>query len=119
VLKLDNVPNTVPSNDPTKNDLGGAPNAADGSTRSEGRQGDHDPHFVTWPAHVGERFVPVRVSTEELARVSGETFSINSEKITCALIKHRVLIEQRANAKMAEQPDAPEVTLDCGSLTAG
>jgi hypothetical protein len=74
------------------------------------------PIFVTWPAHEGARFVPVRVGTEELARISGETFVINSEKITAALVKHRALMEQRANERLAAQPGASEITLDIGSI---
>jgi hypothetical protein len=115
MLTLDNLPNTVPSKH-QDNDLGGAPNAADGSTRSDRREGERSAYFVTWPAHEGARFVPVRVGTEELARVSGETFVINSEKITAALVKHRALIEQRANEGLAAQPGASEITLDIGSL---
>ncbi len=63
MLKLDNVPNTVPSKLAENNDLGGAPNAADGAFRAMGRDGDRSMHFVIWPAHVGERPVNVRIST--------------------------------------------------------
>ncbi|WJR78498.1 hypothetical protein [Bradyrhizobium sp. NP1] len=115
MLTLDNLPNTVPSKH-HDNDLGGAPNAADGSIRSDRCPGERSAYFVTWPAHEGTRFVPVRVGTEELARISGETFVINSEKITAALVKHRALIEQRANERLAAQPGASEITLDIGSL---
>jgi hypothetical protein len=115
-LKLDNVLNTVPSKH-QDNDLGGAPNAADGSTRSDRKEGEHSAYFVTWPAHEGDRFVPVRIGTEELARISDEAFVINSEKITAALVKHRALIEQRANERLAVQPGANQITLDIGSLS--
>jgi hypothetical protein len=115
MLTLDNLPNTVLSKH-QDNDLGGAPNAADGSTRSDRREGERSAYFVTWPAHEGVRFVPVRVGTEELARISGDTFAINSEKITAALVKHGALIEKRANDRLAAQPGASEITLDVGSL---
>jgi hypothetical protein len=49
VLKLDNVPNTVP-NKHAENDLGGAPNAADGAFTTMGRDVDRSMHFVIWPA---------------------------------------------------------------------
>lgn len=79
MLKLDGVPNTVPS-DHQDNDPDGAPNAADASTRSDGRPGERGRHFVTWPAHVCERFVAVRIS-KELAYISGDPLAIDSEKI--------------------------------------
>ncbi len=116
MLKLDNVPDTLLSTVDKTNDLGGAPNAADASTRSEARPGERSRYFVIWPSHVGERFVQVRISTEELSRVSGELFAIDSDKITAALVKHRPLIEERANVRLKDRPDASEVTLDLGDL---
>jgi hypothetical protein len=47
---------------------------------------------------------------------AGRRIKINSEKITAALMKHRALIEQRANDRFAAQPRASEITLDIGSL---
>lgn len=58
----------------------------------------------------------VRISTEELARASGATFSIDSDQIAPALVKHRALIELRANWMLKAHPDADEITLDRGSL---
>jgi hypothetical protein len=117
VLKLDNVPNTVPSKHVENNDLGGAPNAADGGFRAMGRDGAQSMHFVTWPAHDGERQINVRISTRELSRVSGgEPFEIESEKISAALQRHRATIEQRANQVLKQNPDATEITLDVNSL---
>ncbi len=115
MLKLDDVPNTVHS-EVTDNDLGGAPNPADASVMKAGRQGERSAYFVTWPAHEGERFVAVRIATEELAHLSGEAFALNTRKIAAALVKHRALIEERANAVLQTQPNASEITLDIGSL---
>jgi Protein of unknown function (DUF1488) len=113
MLKLDNVPNTVPSAE--NNDLGGAPNAADEGFLAIGRDGDRSMHFVIWPAHAGERLVIVRISTRELSRISGgEPFEIKSEEITAALQRYRDRIEQHANEKL--KPDATEITLDLDDL---
>jgi hypothetical protein len=115
MLKLDDVPNTVRS-DIADNELGGAPNPADASVMKAGRQGERSAHFVTWPAHDGERFVPVRIATEELARLSGDTFTLNTRKIAAALVKLRALIEQRASEALKANPGATEIILDVGSL---
>jgi hypothetical protein len=56
-----------------------------------GRDGEQSPYFVTWPAHEGERFIAVRIGTEELAQLAGEAFALNSRKIAMALAKHRAL----------------------------
>jgi hypothetical protein len=115
VLKLDNVPNTVPSKDhPGEDDLGGVPNAVDAAFYSAGRGGEHSMHFVIWPAHVGEKHINVRISTQELSRISGDRFEVDSEKITPALRTHRAKIEQRANEMLT--PGATEITLDLDSL---
>jgi hypothetical protein len=117
VLKLDNVPNTMPSTlEGADNDLGGAPNVADQSFWSDRRDGDRSTHFIIWPAHVGERPVNVRISTRELSRISDDDFEINSVKITVALQRHRERIEQRANEMLKRKPDATEITLDLDSL---
>ena len=109
MLKLDDLPNMV-----DKEDLGGAPHAADASFRSTGHESDASMHFVVWPARVGERRVNVRISTNELSRVSGMPFEIDSDKINSALQRYRALIERRANDLLPN--GANEVTLDLGSL---
>jgi hypothetical protein len=81
-----------------------------------GRQGERSAYFVTWPAHEGERFVAVRVATEELAHLSGEAFALNTRKIAAALVRFRALIDQRANEMLKTNPGATEITLDVGSL---
>jgi hypothetical protein len=110
VLKLDNVPNTF-----SKDDLGGAPNAVDQNFHSMGRDGERSMHFITWPAHEGVKQINVRISTQELSRISGDAFEIDSAEITGALRKLRGTIEQRANEKL--RPGATEITLDLGSLS--
>jgi hypothetical protein len=117
MLKLDNVPNTAPIKlEGFDNDLGGAPNYADVDFQSSGRDGERSMHFALWPAHVGEKQVNVRISTGELARISGDNFEINSVKISAALRTLRERIEQRANEKLKLTPDVTEITLDLDSL---
>lgn len=115
MLKLDNLPNTVPS-DHANNDLAGAPNYADTSFQSSGRDGEKSTHFALWPAHVGEKQVNVRISTRELSRISGDEFEINSVKISNALRAYRDRIEQRANENLELTPGATEITLYLDNL---
>ena len=115
MLKLDNMPNTVPSTH-TDNDLGGAPNYADVDFQSDGRDGDRSTHFALWPAHVGDKQVNVRIGTRELARISGDNFEINSVKISAALKTHRERIERCANEKLKLTPEATEITIDLNEL---
>ena len=77
------MPNTVPTKiEGIDNDLGGAPNYADVDFQSSGRDGELSTHFALWPGHVGEKQVNVRISTRELARISGDNFEINSIRMS-------------------------------------
>jgi hypothetical protein len=107
MMKLDNLPNRIDGND-----LGGAPHAADADFWWDGREAST--YFVVWPAHDGERHINIRISTEELSRLSGVPFAIDTRKINAALQQYRPLIERRVNELL--RADTKEIVLDLGSL---
>ena len=94
--------------------LVGYPNTANADTWDHGGDGDKSIYYLVWPADDGPKRVRIRISARAFGDYCSDPFGVDIAKAAHALVRHRDLIQQLAQAKY--RPGDSIITLDIGDF---